>query len=94
MAPKKSDDKVEELIQRFVAVEGKLSTMDERMNEMMRMMASGFERLEMKKVDQTEGKNRREEGLISSGSFSNPIDALNRHCIRAKDRERRSWRNQ
>ena len=66
MAPKKSDDKVAELIQRdderFVAVEVKLSTMEERMNEMMRMMASGFERLEMKKVDQTEGKNRKKKG--------------------------------
>ncbi|WZY77143.1 hypothetical protein YC2023_023527 [Brassica napus] len=79
MAPKKNDDKVAELIQRdderFVAVEGKLSTMEERMNEMMRMMASGFERLELRKVDQSEGRDQREAGLISSDLISNPVDS-------------------
>lgn len=77
MAPKKNDDKVPELIQRgsdrFDAIEGKLSTMEEWMNG---MMTSGFKRLELRKADQTEEKDRRETWLISSGLISNPDDTL------------------
>lgn len=79
--PKKNDDKAVEQAQqvdeRFVAMEGKLTTMlEEQMGEMMRMMASGFEKLELRKVDQTGEKDRREGGLISSSLLSNPVDAL------------------
>lgn len=79
MGPKKNDDKVAEMIQRdderYVVMEGKLSSMEERMDEMMRLMASGFERLELRKVEQVEENNRRGEGLISSDLTPNPSDS-------------------
>ena len=79
MGPKKNDDKVAEQIHRdddrIVAVESKLSAVEERLNEMMKFIASGFERIELRKEDQTEGRDRRGEGLIPSGLNSNPAGA-------------------
>lgn len=96
--PKKNDDKAVEQTQhvdeRFVATEGKLTTMlEERMGEMMRMMASGFEKLELRKVNQTGEKDRREGGPISSSCYPTQSTLSSLRCIGEKDRERRSWRN-
>ena len=80
MAPKKNDDKAIELAQRdderFVVMEGELSTMKEQMGELMKMMASGFEKLALRKVDPTGEKDRRVGGPITPDLISNPADAL------------------
>lgn len=63
MAPRKPEDKAVEQIQRdderLIAMEGKLSTLEERMEakmtEMMKLLTMGFEKLDLRKDDQIGG---------------------------------------
>lgn len=72
---------------RITAIEGKIeSTADriiEMMNEMMRMMAMGFEKLDLRKEDQTGEKDRLEAGPITSGSYAmDQVMDRSQQCVR------------
>lgn len=72
---------------RITMIEEKIESMGdhmiEMMNEMMRMMAMGFEKLDLRKEDQTGKKDRREAGPITSGSYAmDQVMDQSQQCMR------------